>query len=107
MVRGRNRSRLSMLPLGVVLTAGALLTAFPFFWMLTSSVKPLSESYTYPPQVLPSKFTFASYVKLFKDLAFGTYLVNTIIVVLISFVGMFLMAMAPTRWSRRPILTRR
>ena len=83
-----------MVPLGIVLTAGALLTAFPFIWMLTSSVKPLSESYSYPPHVLPSQVTFGSYVKLFRDLAFGTYLVNTIVVVLISFVGMFLMAMA-------------
>lgn len=94
MVNSRGRRRFSMVPLGVVLTAGALLTAFPFIWMLTSSVKPLSESYSYPPHVLPSQFTFDSYVKLFRDLAFGTYLVNTIVVVLISFVGMFLMAMA-------------
>ena len=94
MAKSRERPRLAMLPIGFVLTAGALLTAFPFFWMLASSVKPLSESYTYPPHVLPSKFTFASYFTLFRDLEFGTYLFNTVIVVLISFVGMFLMAMA-------------
>jgi multiple sugar transport system permease protein len=90
----RSRSRRSVFVIGIVLTAGALLTAFPFFWMLTSSVKPLSESYTYPPRFLPSHFTFGSYVTLFRDLQFGRYLVNTIVVVLISFVGMFLMAMA-------------
>src|SRR6266481_50827 len=94
MAEGRQRPRVAILPIGVALTAGALLTAFPFIWMLTSSVKPLTESYSYPPHVLPSKFTFASYLTLFRDLAFGTYLFNTIIVVLISFVGMFLMAMA-------------
>src|SRR6267143_1854336 len=94
MAKSRERPRLAMLPIGFVLTAGALLTAFPFFWMLASSVKPLSESYTYPPHVLPSKFTFASYFTLFRDLEFGTYLFNTVIVVLISFVGMFFMAMA-------------
>jgi ABC-type glycerol-3-phosphate transport system permease component len=46
MVKSRQRLRLGMLPLGFVLTACALLTAFPFFWMLTSSLKPLSESYS-------------------------------------------------------------
>jgi multiple sugar transport system permease protein len=90
----RAKSRRSVVPIGVALTAGALLTAFPFFWMLTSSVKPLTESYTYPPHVLPSHPTFASYVSLFRDLDFGRYLFNTVVVVLISFVGMFLMAMA-------------
>jgi multiple sugar transport system permease protein len=90
----RAKSRRSVVPIGVALTAGALLTAFPFFWMLTSSVKPLSESYTYPPHILPSHPTFASYTTLFRDLDFGRYLFNTVVVVLISFVGMFLMAMA-------------
>src|SRR5487761_1052198 len=74
--------RRRVVPIGILLTIGAALTAFPFFWMLTTSVKPLSESFTYPPRVLPS------------SVSFGSYLVNTIVIVLISFVGMFLMAMA-------------
>jgi multiple sugar transport system permease protein len=89
-----HRRRLSLLPTAVLLTLGAVLTAFPFLWMLTSSLKPLSESYTYPPKFLPSHVTFGSYITLFRDLDFGRYLINTVIVVLIGFVGMFLMAMA-------------
>jgi multiple sugar transport system permease protein len=88
------RRRLSVLPTAVLLTIGALLTSFPFLWMLTSSVKPLTESYTYPPKFLPSHISFDSYVTLFRDLGFGRYLINTIVVVAIGFVGMFLMAMA-------------
>jgi multiple sugar transport system permease protein len=86
--------RLSLVPLGALLAVGALLTSFPFLWMLSSSLKPLSESYTYPPKLLPSHPTFASYVTLFRDLDFGRYLVNTLVVVAIGFVGMLLMAMA-------------
>jgi multiple sugar transport system permease protein len=81
-------------PLAVLLTAGAVLTAFPFFWMVTTSVKPLGESRQYPPEVLPTQPTFASFQRLFDDLDFGRYLLNTVIVVLISFVGLLLMAMA-------------
>jgi multiple sugar transport system permease protein len=80
--------------LAVLLTAGAILTAFPFFWMLTTSVKPLGEARLYPPQVLPTRPTFAAYRHLFNDLDFGRYLINTVIVVLISFVGLLLTAMA-------------
>jgi multiple sugar transport system permease protein len=43
---------------------------------------------------LPSTITFDSYLALFNDFDFGRYLANTIIVVLIGFVGMFFMAMA-------------
>lgn len=93
-MRSDRAARRANVPIGILLAFGALLTSLPFIWMLASSVKPLEESYTYPPKILPAKITFASYISLFRDLDFGTYLVNTIIVVLISFVGMFLMAMA-------------
>ncbi len=80
--------------MAVLLTAGAVLTAFPFLWMLATSVKPLSQSRRYPPEVLPTEPTLASFRRLFEDLEFGQYLINTVIVVLISFVGLLLMAMA-------------
>ena len=88
------RRRTSPLVVGAVLAFGAVLTAFPFFWMLTTSLKPLAESYTYPPTVIPSTVTLLSYLRLFRDFDFGRYLVNTVVVVLIGFIGMFFVAMA-------------
>lgn len=79
---------------GLLLGLGALATAFPFFWMITGSVKPLGESRTDPPTVIPQHVTFDSYRSLFEDLDFGTYLTNTLIVVLIDSAGLLLMAMA-------------
>lgn len=79
---------------GLVLGAGALATAFPFFWMITGSVKPLGEARTDPPTIIPRHVTFASYRNLFENLDFGTYLANTLIVVLIDSAGLLLMAMA-------------
>lgn len=79
---------------GLGLAAGALLTAFPFVWMVTTSVKPLNEARTYPPTVLPSTVEWDSYKVLFTELNFGRYLANTVIVVLVGFIGMFLMAAA-------------
>jgi multiple sugar transport system permease protein len=86
--------RASVPAVGVALAVGAVLTAFPFFWMLATSIKPLAESYSYPPNVLPAQPTLASFQSLFTDFDFGRYLVNTVIVVLIGFVGMFFVAMA-------------
>lgn len=93
MVTSRGR-RVSVPIVGFLLAAGAVLTAFPFFWMLTTSLKPLIEAYNYPPTVLPTAPTLGSYKSLFNDFEFGRYLFNTIVVVLIGFVGMFFMAMA-------------
>src|SRR4051795_7343056 len=78
------RGRSLTVVIGVVLGVGALITAFPFLWMVASSVQPRSESVAYPPQLLPQQPTFEFYVQLFSELDFGKYLVNTIAVVLIG-----------------------
>ncbi|MET4639181.1 carbohydrate ABC transporter permease [Mycetocola sp. 2940] len=80
--------------IGVALAVGALVTTFPFLWMLTSSVKPQRESTDYPPTILPKEPTFEFYGVLFTELDFGRYLVNTLAVVLIGMVGLVVMAMA-------------
>lgn len=88
------RSRSRTIIIGALLGLGAIITSFPFVWMVTSSLKPLSESRLIPPSLLPQNPTFDSYVRLFTELDFTRYLVNTLIVVGISFMGMFLIAMA-------------
>ena len=79
---------------GGLLGLGALITSFPFIWMVTTSLKPLSESRAYPPTIVPTTISFDSYVRLFTELDFARYLLNTVIVVAIGFGGMLLVAMA-------------
>ena len=79
---------------GGLLGVGALITSFPFIWMVTTSLKPLSESRAYPPTIVPTTISFDSYVRLFTELDFARYLLNTVIVVAIGFGGMLLVAMA-------------
>lgn len=95
-VRGtaRRRQRALTITIGAALGVGALITAFPFFWMLATSIKPQRESVDFPPSILPQDPTFEFYVRLFTELDFARYLGNTVIVVLFGFVGLFLMAMA-------------
>jgi multiple sugar transport system permease protein len=80
--------------IGIALGVGALITAFPFLWMLTTAFKPQRESVTFPPTILPQEPTLQWFQMLFTELDFGRYLVNTVLVVLIGFVGLMLMAMA-------------
>lgn len=80
--------------IGVALGIGALITAFPLWWMISSSFKPQRESVDFPPRLLPQEPTLDYWAVLFTDLDFGRYLLNTVIVVAIGAVGLLLMAMA-------------
>ncbi len=90
----RNGSRGLTLGIGIALGVGALITAFPFIWMIATAFKPQRESVTYPPTIVPQEPTLQWFQTLFTELDFGRYLLNTVIVVLIGFVGLLLMAMA-------------
>lgn len=90
----RRGARRVTVAIGIVLAAGAVITAFPFLWMLTTSLKPQRESIDFPPTVIPQDPTLEWYLRLFTELDFGTYLRNTVIVVAIGFVGLLFMAMA-------------
>lgn len=79
---------------GIMLAAGSLLFLLPFFWMLMSSFKPESEIVQIPPTLWPESFTLHNFAYLFENLNFGVYLKNTLIIVLFSFVGLLLNAVA-------------
>jgi len=78
----------------ILLTLGAAVSSFPFVWMVMTSFKSLSESVSSPPTFLPDDWSLANFDRLFTELSFGRYLLNTCIVVLYSFVGMMLSAAA-------------
>jgi ABC-type glycerol-3-phosphate transport system permease component len=56
------------------------LTIFPFFWMLSTSFKPLKEIFVFPPYLLPKSFTLANFSRLFEQTRFVTYFKNSVFV---------------------------
>lgn len=78
----------------IALGLGALLTAFPLYWMLSGSFKTASEALAFPPTFIAQDPTLQHYARLFTELDFAQYTVNTVIVVLIGAVGVIFMAMA-------------
>lgn len=68
----------------VVLTIGALIMVFPFYWMFISGLKSASEVASFPPVWWPSKLMFENYKTAWNYAPFGTYLVNSLITVLSS-----------------------
>jgi multiple sugar transport system permease protein len=70
-----------------VLGVGLFLVVVPFLWMLVSSFKPEREVRAVPPTWWPETLTLDNYDKLFTQLDFPTYFVNSAIVALAVTVG--------------------
>jgi multiple sugar transport system permease protein len=79
---------------GIVLAVGGFLVSIPFIWMILSAFKTESEVMQIPPTLWPNKFTLENFYNLFENMNFALYLKNTLIIVLCSFIGLFLNAMA-------------
>lgn len=65
---------------------------FPFFWTVSSSLKDVSELFTFPPQMLPSVPRWENYVTVLTDrrMPFLTWVGNSLFVVIASTIGLVL-----------------
>jgi multiple sugar transport system permease protein len=85
----------------------AVIFTFPFFWMVSSSVKPPSEIMAMPPKWIPSTIVLSSYVSPFTNLPFLLFYRNTVFVTLMGMLGVLLssslvaFAFARMRWPGR------
>ncbi len=71
----------------------AITTTFPFFWMVSTSLKPKPEIYYY--RLLPIQPTLAHYIDVLTRWQFGTWFFNSIIVtVLTTFSVLFFCSLA-------------
>ncbi|MGD9043689.1 MAG: carbohydrate ABC transporter permease, partial [Desulfobacterales bacterium] len=64
----------------------AVSTAFPFFWMVSTSFKPLQEIFVSPPNFFPVESTLANFERLFVQTRFLTYFRNSVFVSLTTVV---------------------
>lgn len=67
-----------------------LLFAFPFYWMIITSLKTFGESVLYPPTMYPHEITFEAYKTIFEKLEIWKYLKNSLIVLVATTIGVIL-----------------
>ncbi|OQX58748.1 MAG: sugar ABC transporter permease [Thermotoga sp. 4484_232] len=78
-----------------ILLIGAFTMLLPFIWMVSTSFKPSSEIYVFPPRWIPKNPTLKNYVDLFSSINFGRPFLNTVIVASsITFLSVLLSSMA-------------
>lgn len=71
----------------VVLIFGAVIMAFPFYWMLTTAFKGLAESVAIPPTMWPTTWIWTNFVDAWHAAPFPRYFLNTVIMALGATLG--------------------
>lgn len=64
-----------------------LLTALPFFWMVTTSLKERAAVHRIPPQWIPNPALWQNYVEAWNSAPFGRYFFNSFFIALTTTVG--------------------
>jgi len=62
------------------LILAAVISLFPLYWMLLTSLKPAEEIFVFPPTFWPSRFAWENYIAAWNSSPFGRYYLNSIIV---------------------------
>ncbi len=71
----------------IVLSLVAVITVFPFVWVITTSLKgPLDSVTAIPLQLLPQHPTFANYIRVWNQLPVGNFFINSIVVAVVTVV---------------------
>ena len=86
--------RLSTATLYALAVITALLFSIPFFWTISSSLKPMADLYIIPPTWWPSEPRWQNYVDVFTIAPFARYLWNTVVVTAFAMLGQILSAAA-------------
>lgn len=82
-----SRRKLMRLSIYTALIIGSILMLLPFFWMISTSLKPSTEVYQMPPQWIPQNPHWHNYVRVMTEFKFWKYMLNSASLAAIKIVG--------------------
>ena len=82
----RNRPRWLQGVVLVLLVVGSLLYAFPFFWMVSTSLKIPENIYLDPPQWIPDPVAWSNYIEIFDVGPVWAWIYNSTVITVVSVV---------------------
>jgi ABC-type glycerol-3-phosphate transport system permease component len=80
----KSRRRIQILVTYILLLAGVGIVAFPFWYMLTTSLKPQSYIFEMPPRIFPAEISFRNYTAALGIDLFDLYFLNSLFVAVAS-----------------------
>lgn len=75
-----------------------LIFVFPFYWMISTSLKDLAEALQFPPTLIPESLHWENYAHVFEIVPIGRYFLNSVIVSLTVLVLQYLV-IVPAAYS--------
>ena len=78
----------------VVTIVVAVFFCLPFFWTVSSSLKPTAELYLFPPTFWPQEIRWQNYADVFRLAPFARFIANTVFVTALAMMGQILSASA-------------
>lgn len=88
----------------------AIIMLLPFFWMVSTSLKPNEQVYLIPPKWIPNPIVWSNYPRAFSFAPFGLFIKNSLIIAIICVVGVVFSSslagysFAKLRWPGRDII---
>ena len=64
----------------ILKVAVMVIIAFPFYWMVSTSLKDYTEALQFPPTLFPSSLHWENYAHVFEIVPIGLYLRNSVVV---------------------------
>lgn len=74
----------------VCLIVASAFFMIPFIWLLSTSLKPLTQIFTFPPEWIPRPILWSNYSRAVEYIPFWTYLKNTAIITIVSTLGVII-----------------
>ncbi|MGI6209676.1 MAG: carbohydrate ABC transporter permease [Anaerolineae bacterium] len=71
----------------LALITGSIIFSIPFFWLITTSLKPTRQIVTFPPQWIPDPIVWGNYTDVFLYAPFDLYFRNTMFIVAFHLLG--------------------
>lgn len=68
----------------IIIILGCLGVLIPVYWMIVTSFKPASETFSIPPTLWPRKFTLEAYSNVIRNYNFLDFFKNSVVTVVMS-----------------------
>lgn len=94
----------------LILGAGSVVILMPLVWMISTSLKPLSHVFRFPPEFIPQRIVWSNYPDALTQLPFDAYFANTMFIVFWTVLGEVIIssivayAFSRLRWKGRNAL---
>lgn len=112
--RGKWKRRVQIVIRHLLIHAALIPAAFifmlPFLWMISTSLKPDTQFYAYPPVWIPNPFMWSNYPDAVNYISFFLYLRNTVTIAVLATIGVLISSslvaysLARIPWPGRNVL---